>query len=814
MDSATRTPLQNVSVTAKNGPKGSLTNAIGKFSISVAGNTGKLTFTTVGYHSLTLAITGNPAQEMTVLLSKSYTELEDVVVNAKRRKYRNKNNPAVDLIRKVIANKSKNGPGAYPFSSYEQYEKIQGLVNQSFGAITKASPLKQFRFFFENVDTTMEPGKILTPVYLQEVLSHNYYRRQPEKSRQVILGRKTVDLGEYIDTKGLGIALNRMYEDINIYDNTVSAFTMQFVSPVAELAPTFYMYFIRDTIVENGVKLVNLYFTPRNPEDLLLQGTLTITLDENYAIRKVAFGVTRHTNLNYVRDFRVKQNFEKGPEDRYHLATSDMVAHFSPFLKSPGIYAERTVTISRFSDTVLPAAAFFGPSVNTSQLIAQPSAAFWDEGRPVPLSGPESKTYTYADSLVKMKSYKRLMNGLTLLSIGYLSVGKVDIGQVGNFYSFNPVEGSKFLFGGRTNTKLSTRYFFDSYVAYGVKDEQWKYYLSGTYSLNHKSIYAYPFDYIQASYLHDTKNPGQEGIFSQGNGLLSSFTRGYNSNWLYNDILRLSYVREFGNHLSYILGFKYWNQRPAEPLFYVYEPIAGQFDTARNLVAAELSVALRWAPHEQFLQNKVARTDIINKYPIITLQYAKGISGLTGGQYSYDALHLNVYKRCYLAPFGYSDVTFDAEYLLGNLPFPLLIIPPVNQSYFYSALAYNLMNSEEFVSDHKVSLNIDHFFNGFFFNKIPLLKKLRLREVIGVKALYGGLRNENNPTDNPEQMKFPLTKGVQAIYTLDNGPYVEGSVGVYNIFSFLRVDLVKRFTYLNHPNISKIGVRFSTNFNF
>ena len=199
---------------------------------------------------------------------------------------------------------------------------------------------------------------------------------------------------------------------------------------------------------------------------------------------------------------------------------------------------------------------------------------------------------------------------------------------------------------------------------------------------------------------------------------------------------------------------------------------------------------------------------------IFTFQYARGIKGLFGGQYNYDAYHLNIYKRAYAGPFGYADITFDAGYLSGNIPFPLLIIQPANQSYFYTESAYNLMDIGEFVSDHYAGVNIDHFFNGFFFNKIPGFKRLKLREVIAAKILFGGLRNENNPIDNPAQMKFPLTNGLTTTYGLGSKPYIEASAGICNIFTIIRLDLVKRFTYLDHPNIATIGLRVSTNFNF
>jgi hypothetical protein len=237
-------------------------------------------------------------------------------------------------------------------------------------------------------------------------------------------------------------------------------------------------------------------------------------------------------------------------------------------------------------------------------------------------------------------------------------------------------------------------------------------------------------------------------------------------------------------------------------------------DTVPEITTGELSVTLRWAPNEQFFENKLARRDIINKYPIITFQYSKGIKGLYGGEYNYDAFHLKISKRVFTSPLGFSDVTVDAGYLSGSLPFPLLIIPPANRSYFYSALRYNLMNVEEFVVDHYAGMYIDHFFNGFFFNKIPLLKKLRLREVIAAKILYGGLRSENNPNDNPSQMLFPTTNGITSTFAPNKQPYVEASVGIYNIFSIIRIDLIKRFTYLDHPNISKFGILISSNFSF
>jgi hypothetical protein len=814
IDSATRTPLQKVSITMNNSTKGGLTDAAGKFSITVDKSVTSITFSFTGYHSVIYSVSDAPTQEVAILLSKSYATLEEVVVNAKKGRYKNKNNPAVELIRHVIANKSMNGPGAYPYSSYKEYEKTQMFTDGPWVKITQNFVLKKFRFFFENTDTTVVQGKKLNSIYLQEIISDKYFRKEPGKNKKIILAQKTVDYGEYVDMKGIQGALHYLYNDINIYDNNISAFTMQFVSPISDFGPVFYMYFIRDTVVENGCSIVKLFFTPRNPEDLLFRGTLSVTLDGAYAVTGVELGMSKHVNMNYVRNFRLSQHFEKGPGEHYYMDESDMLASFSPFPKSPGVFGERKISVSDLSDSVLPDHIFQGPAIDSSSIPSHQSALFWNENRPIPLSASQAQTYSNADSLVKMRSYKRLMDLATLYFVGYKSAGKFDIGPIQTFYSFNSVEGQRLQFGGRTNYKLSHRFYLDGYLGYGFKDDRFKYMLTGSYSFNNRSVYSYPFNYVQASYLHDIKNPGQEDIFSNGNTFLSSFTRGYSSNWLYSDIFRLSYVHEFGNHVSYILGTKYWRQQPAGSLVYVKEPSAQQLDTIPDITTGEISLTLRWAPNEQFFENKVGRRNIANKYPVISFQYSKGIQGLYGGEYNYDAFHLKVSKRVFTSPLGFSDIRLDAGYLSGILPFPLLIIPPANRSYFYSFNSYNLMNVQEFVADHYAGLDIDHYFNGFFFNKIPFLKKLRLREVIGAKILYGGLRSENNPADNPDQMLFPTTNGVTSTFALNGQPYVEASVGVYNIFSFIRIDLIKRFTYLYHPDVSKFGILVSSNFSF
>ncbi|RYE49070.1 MAG: carboxypeptidase-like regulatory domain-containing protein, partial [Sphingobacteriales bacterium] len=355
---------------------------------------------------------------------------------------------------------------------------------------------------------------------------------------------------------------------------------------------------------------------------------------------------------------------------------------------------------------------------------------------------------------------------------------------------------------------------FETYGAYGFTDQKWKYFLSGTYSLNNESIYAFPQNYLRASFQRDTKIPGQELQFVQEDNFLLSFKRGDNNMMLYNDFYRLDYVHEFENHFSYTIGLRKWNQSPAGSLYFSNAGHS-KFDGIDQINTSEVSVQLRYAPNEKFYQGKVYRTPLIGKYPVFNLRYTAGIKGLAGGDYSYHNIMGSIDKRLYLSQLGYTDMTVEGGYIAGQVPFPLLSIHRANQTYAYQLNSYNLMNFMEFVSDHYASIHLDHNFNGFFFNKIPLLNKLKLREVMSFKALYGGLRDENNPTKNTDAMLFVRNQdGVQITNSLSKDPYIEGSVGVGNIFKLLRVDAVKRFTYLDNPLVSDWGVRARVKFDF
>jgi len=815
-DAATKETLPYVSVFFNGTKIGTQTDVNGNFTISSAEPQTGLKFNYVGYTELVRTVIASTTQQMDVLLKTDSKALDEVVVvGGKKVRYRNKDNPAVELIRQVIAHKDDNRVKSYNTISYREYEKMLFSMSNVSEKFKNKKIFKNYQFLFQEQDSTQIGGKNLLPVYIQEKLSDSYLSQNPEKNKTVVVAEKQVDFdNRYIDNKGMKAYFDRMYQNIDIYKNNISVMSNEFLSPIADGAPAFYKFFITDTLKDQKPQIIELSFTPRNTNDMLFEGKIYVTNDGKYAVTGANLGVNKNINLNFVRAMKIDLTFDRNEQQKYSLSKSNLLADFGLAKnKGLGFTGERTVTYKNYKyDEVIPDTVFAGKPTVVLADAGKRSEQYWENNRLDSISANQLKIYHNIDTLQNLPSFKRTMKIVTLLFAGYQNFNVYEVGPVNTFYSFNNVEGLRLRLGGRTTPELSKRFYFENYAAYGLKDEKWKFFFSGTYSINNKSIYEFPQNYIRASFQRDTKIPGQELQFVQEDNFLLSFKRGVNDMLLYNDFYRVDYVKEFENHLSYAFGLKKWSQTPAGGLFY-------QSNTGNQLInrltTSEISVAFRYAPNEKFYQGKIYRVPIPDRYPVFNFRYTAGLKDVLGGEYNYHNFMGSIDKRFYLSQLGYTDFTIEGSYIAGKVPFPLLAIHRANQTYAYQISAYNLMNFLEFVSDHYVSINIDHNFNGFFFNKLPLIKKLKLREVFSFKALYGGLRDENNPGLSSNLYRFPVYEnGTQRTYGLGNDPYIEGSVGIGNIFKLLRVDLVKRFNYLYHPEVSEWGIRARVKFDF
>jgi hypothetical protein len=816
-DAGTKKVLSYVTVQFAGSSIGMATGDNGRYTITTDKPFDHIKVSYVGYKDATLSVIPGKAQVINVKLFPEANSLAGVTIKSgKKPKYRNKGNPAVELIREVIAHKKQNQPDAYPFVEYKLYDKMVFSLSNLPENLADKKFFRKYKFVLDNKDTTSVPGKSLLPLYVEEKLSQVYYRKDPEKTKSTTLGDKKVDFGDAVDMEGVSGYFKHMYANVDIYQNSIFLMTNNFLSPIAEGSPGFYKFFITDTLVIDNIKVVELSFTPRNTTDLLFEGRIYITLDGNFAVQKAVLYANKNINLNFVRALHVDLDFDKNPDGRYHLSKSHMLADFGITKnKKGGLYGTRDLTYNNYLVNVQkPDSVYQGNEYTVPDSAMHRTDAFWQQNRLDTLTTAESKTYKNIDSLKNMPSFKRTMDIATLLFAGYKGFGPFEVGPANAFYSFNPVEGFRLRFGGRTTPALSTRYYFETYGAYGFKDEKWKYFLSATYSLNDKSIYKFPQNYIRASVQKDVTIPGEDLQFVQEDNFLLSFKRGNNDKYLYNAFYRLNYVHEYDSHFSYNFTFTNRTQSPAGSLTFD-NTLNGLPNSVQDLTTSEANLQLRYAPGEQFYQGKIYRIPIPNRFPVFELDYTQGLKDVLNSSYAYQKLHAQIDKRFYESQLGFADVRVEAGHIFGQVPYPLLNIFRANQTYAYDLYSYNLMNFLEFVGDHYESINIDQHFQGFFFNKIPLLKKLKWREVASFKGIYGGVSNENNPSLHSNLYQYPLySDGRPITYSLGNTPYIEASVGIENIFKFVRVDFVRRFTYLDNPEVAKYGIRFLVQFDF
>ena len=329
------------------------------------------------------------------------------------------------------------------------------------------------------------------------------------------------------------------------------------------------------------------------------------------------------------------------------------------------------------------------------------------------------------------------------------------------------------------------------------------------YNFTHNKFLNFPLNQLRAWYQYDVKIPGQSLLYTQADNGLLSFSRGVNNKMIYTETMGVEYTQEFQNRLSYTLTAKHKQQAPAGVLLFDYDN-NGEIRFKNAITTTEVGLFLRYAPNEKFYQGATYRTIVLTRFPVFQLTYNKGFKDMMGGEYDFQQISFKVRKTFYLSPIGYSIVVVEAGRTIGTVPYPLLTVHHANQTYAYQLEAYSLMNYFEFVSDKYASVNMSHNFGGVLLGRVPLIKNLKWREIITLKALWGGLDARNYPTKENALLTFPTDDVTKKplTYTLNSQPYLEASVGVGNIFKFLRLDYVRRLSYLDNPNVSKSGIRF------
>lgn len=825
-DSITGEPLPFVSVYFDGSTIGAMTDDNGTFTLQNNQGYTKLAATSLGYDTKFIDLKpGKKNDNLEVLLKPTAFEISEVVVKPKREKYTRKDNPAVELIKKVIAHKNDNRIEAKPEYQTEVYEKLSLSLDNFNPNLDKNKFLKKFKFIKNYLDTSEFNGKPILTVSVRENLSDFYYRKSPKAEKTIVRAKRMQGIDKTLDDGG-GITSNleEIFKSINIFDNNIPILLNRFVSPLSStLATTYYHYYIMDTLDVGGDKCVDLAFVPANSESYGFTGRLYITLDGNYAVKKVLLNTPANINLNWVDKLRIEQEFKQMPDSTWVLDQENTFVNFYVVKGTQQLYAHQLRNYDNYNFNVQNADSVFGLLGALHVLpeaTAQPDT-FWTHNRPIPLKEKEDALKDLLGQLRKVPAFNAIIKTAEILITGYIptandkKVTKFDFGPMNTTFSANHLEGFRMRVGGMTTANLNPYWFASGYLAYGTNDRKIKYNLKLTHSFTKKEYHEgeNPVNNLSFIQEYDVYTPGQDFLFTSKDNIFVAWKVGEpvtKMQYIRKSVLQ--YEKEWLNGLTWKSWIMNQNNEAAGTLQYIKRDESGNLYHIKDFTTSEIGTQLRFAPGERAYNGRSGKESVFNlskDAPVFKLSHQLGIKGVLGGDYNYNHTEISAEKRIWLSSFGHIDAQIKAGKVWDKVPFPLLILPNTNQSITIQPEAFHMMNALEFVTDQYVSFNATYYLKGWILNRIPGIKWLRLREVLSFNMIYGGLTDKNNPTLTPGL--FLLPDGTQP---LGSTPYMECSVGLENIFKILRIDYYRRLTYLDHPDIKKGGIRIALRFTF
>lgn len=825
-DSITGEPLPFVSVYFDGSTIGAMTDDNGTFTLQNNQGYTKLAAASLGYDTKFIDLKpGKKNDNLELLLKPTAFEISEVVVKPKREKYTRKDNPAVELIKKVIAHKNDNRIEAKPEYQTEVYEKLSLSLDNFNPNLDKNKFLKKFKFIKNYLDTSEFNGKPILTVSVRENLSDFYYRKSPKAEKTIVRAKRMQGIDKTLDDGG-GITSNleEIFKSINIFDNNIPILLNRFVSPLSStLATTYYHYYIMDTLDVGGDKCVDLAFVPANSESYGFTGRLYITLDGNYAVKKVLLNTPANINLNWVDKLRIEQEFKQMPDSTWVLDQENTFVNFYVVKGTQQLYAHQLRNYDNYNFNVQNADSVFGLLGALHVLpeaTVQPDT-FWIHNRPIPLKEKEDALKDLLGQLRKVPAFNAIIKTAEILITGYIptandkKVTKFDFGPMNTTFSANHLEGFRMRVGGMTTANLNPYWFASGYLAYGTNDRKIKYNLKLTHSFTKKEYHEgeNPVNNLSFIQEYDVYTPGQDFLFTSKDNIFVAWKVGEpvtKMQYIRKSVLQ--YEKEWLNDLTWKSWIMNQNNEAAGTLQYIKRDESGNLYHIKDFTTSEIGTQLRFAPGERAYNGRSGKESVFNlskDAPVFKLSHQLGIKGVLGGDYNYNHTEISAEKRIWLSSFGHIDAQVKAGKVWDKVPFPLLILPNTNQSITIQPEAFHMMNALEFVTDQYVSFNATYYLKGWILNRIPGIKWLRLREVLSFNMIYGGLTDKNNPTLTPGL--FLLPDGTQP---LGSTPYMECSVGLENIFKILRIDYYRRLTYLDHPDIKKGGIRIALRFTF
>lgn len=816
IDSISHEPIPYAAIFFRGSDKGLLTNENGEFNMTTSANFISLSISTMGYKEKEIYVDKGKTNELIIELVPTGVALKEVVVNYKKDKYSKKNNPAVIFMEKLRDRRNLYDPKNHEYYSYDKHTKINLGLNNFSEEQKKNWIMKKFSFIFDYLDTSEVSGKPILNVSVKEKISTEYFRKNPHSEKELVKGNKSAGIDEVFDQESIQRFLEDVFREVNIFENDITIMQNRFVSPLSNIGVNYYKYYLTDTIPVDGVKCIELSFVPFTPESFGFTGRIYVPLeDTTMFIKRVKLNVPKSINLNYVENIYMSQDFEKAPDGSRLKTKDDMIVEFEIMPSTQGLYARRLTKYRNHSFEEPQNEEIFdkeGRTIVAENALYMPEQ-FWNDNRQIPIKANENSIGKMLVRLREVPAFYWTEKVVVTLVSGYIPTkdknSKFDFGPMNTTVSGNPVEGLRLRVGGMTTANLSKNLFSRGYLAYGFGDKKLKYQAELEYSFNDKKYHSmeFPVHSIKASHSYDVDQIGQHYFFTNADNVFLAFKRQKNDKMTYLRSSNLQYTLETQSGFSVSAGFKYDTQEATKWL--PFED--GYGNVYRKYDEASFNVTLRYAPGEKFYQTKNYRIPINLDAPVFSVTQTFAPKGFLGSLTTINKTELSVQKRFWFSAFGYTDIILKAGKIWSEVNYPNLLIPNANLSYTIQPESYTLMNAFEFANDQYLSWDLTYWANGAIFNRIPLIKYLKLREVFSFRGLYGKLSEQNNPEFNNNLFRFPLNTKCKP---MEKKPYMEVGVGLDNIFTILRVDYVWRLTYRDTPGVDRSGLRVQLHFTF
>lgn len=825
VDGATGDSIAFVSIRYKGHGADYVSDGSGRFAID-RHNGWYATFTAVGYQPLRILVDANTPQHLNITLKPDTKSLAGVVIKQKKEKYSRKENPAVELMRRVIAAKKRTNIANHDYYSYDKYQKMTVGVNDITPKDLESRRFRNSGWMLNQVEPCPYNGKMIMPMLLDETLSQQVYRKNPHSEKTYIKAQRTEGVNKFIQT---GDVMNTMLKDaftnIDIYDDQIRLLQTRFTSPIGKDAIQFYRFYIVDTVKVERDSCIHLQFLPNNQQDIGFRGELWVVKDSSLHVKQCHLTLPQKSGVNFVDNMQIQQAYTKLDNGEWVLSQDDMMIELAllDFL-SKGIVIKNT-RMENYSFDPLPDKTFKGKMTE----IFDPDAkirgdVYWQQHRMVSLTRSEYRMPQFLMDMENAKNFKYILFGLKVLIENFVETGtknhpsKFDIGPVNTILTSNFVDGLRTRIGGQTTANLNRHLFLKGYYAHGWKSHRNYYSGEVTYSFNEKQYepHEYPKRTLTFSSSYDVSSPSDKFLITDKDNVFTSFKWAKVDKMMFYNRQQLSFEYEWYGGLKLTAKLKTEENEACGELHFT--PLSMNKDNLWGLGkirTSEASVVLRYAPGETVINTKKNRYRANREAPVLTIAHTVGMKGVIGGDYNYNFTEATFYKRFFMNSWGDLNMNLAAGAQWNKVPYPLLIMPAANLSYFVQDATFNLINNMEFLNDRYASVDFWWNMNGKIFNRIPLLKKLKWREYIGVKCLWGDLTSKNNPFLAANQGDNTLMYFPEGTQVMDhNKPYVEVIAGVSNIFKILSVQYVRRLNYNGLPTAHKQGVRMRLMFRF